>query len=242
MAKRMTKRLVITGLACSPEVWEKFLARHKGQRILPIAEVFENCPSPDLREMAKYVASQIEAYQPDSIIAHDVGVPLTMLSLSRLRRKGKSLPKKVTFFNGAFRHYDVFKAPHAFRVQFMSARRAVQEVQREGGKIDPRLKKHLPRIRAMYRMIILFSLTEKISSLLGLDEFLHVNHKTPVKVPVQVQIIASRNDPYIPYEAVQHLRKDLKPRRFIEMDYGHFPYSIDRKSIVPLVEEFEGTH
>lgn len=230
------RRLVITGLPCPPETWESFLGRRKDQRIIPIYEVFEYSRSADLREMANYVAKEIESFAPDSIIAHDLGVPLTLLALMKVNRRSHLRPK-VTLFNGAFRKVDVFRANHPFRLQFMRRRKAVKEVESRGGKVDLRLKKHMSRIRAMYRFIILFGLTEKLTAALGLDELIGPPAKFALKVPVQM--IVSSNDPYIPFDSIRQLRADCSAKRFFELEYGHFPYSISRKKVLPLIEEFE---
>lgn len=230
------KRLVITGLPCPPETWEKFLGKRKDQRIIPIYEVFENSRSSDLREMANYVAGEIEDFAPESIIAHDLGVPLTLLALMKVNRRTHLRPK-VTLFNGAFRKVDIFAANLPFRVQFIRRKKAVKEVESRGGKVDLRLKKHMSRIRAMYRLIILFGLTEKLTSALGLEELIGNPAKFPLKVPVQM--IVSKNDPYIPYESIRRLRADCSAERFFELEYGHFPYTISRKKVIPLIDEFE---
>lgn len=187
--------------------------------------------------MARYVAEQIEQFKPDSILCHDLGVPLTLLALMKLSKKGPPLKTKVTLFNGAFRKVDVFRASHPFRLQFMTRAKAVKEVEAHGGKVDLRLKKHLSRIRAMYRLIILFGLTEKLTAALGLDELTGTPVKLPLKVPVQM--IVSRNDPYIPFESIRQLRTDCSAKRFFELEYGHFPYSIPSNRILPLIDEFE---
>lgn len=231
------KRLVITGLPCPPETWEAFLGKHKNQRIMPIYEVFENSSSADLREMAKYVATRIEKEKPESILCHDLGVPLTLLALMRLSKRGRLPNVKVTLFNGAFRKVDPFKANHPFRIQFMTRARAVKEVESRGGRVDLRLKKHLARIRSMYRLIILFGVAEKLTAALGLDELIGAPERLPLRVPMQM--IVSTNDPYIPYASLEQLRKDCAVKRFFELEYGHFPYTLPAKRILPLIEEFE---
>lgn len=230
------KRLVVTGLPCPPETWEKFLGKRRNQRILPIFEVFENCTSSDPRQMAKYVAEVIDSYKPTSIVCHDLGVPLTIMALLRLSKR-RPVKAHVTLFNGAFRRVDTFKSSLPFRVQYISRKRAIREVEGRGGTVDLRLKKYLPRIRALYRYVILYGLSEKIAHTLGLDELIGTPNKFPLKLPIQM--IVSPNDPYIPYGSIQQLKEDCSARRVIELDYGHFPYSLPRESVMPLIEEFE---
>ncbi len=231
------KRLVITGVPCSAEAWESFLGPRENQRILPFREVLENSSSSDPRELSRYVTRQIESFRPDSIVAHDMGVPLTVLSLLRLNKRGKFLDTKVTFFNGSFRRVNLLKANHPFRVQFMTQKRAIREVESRGGSVDLGLAKHMGRIRAMYRLIMLYRLGESLGSWIGLDELVGFADRSHLKA--SIQIIASRNDPYIPFDAVEGLGRDVSAVRFVERAYGHFPYSADPRSLVPLIESFE---
>lgn len=233
------KRVIITGLPCPPEIWEDFLGRSKGQRIIPLWEVFENAQSSDPRVMSRYITEQIEREKPQSIIAHDLGVPMTLLSLMRLNRRGLALDTRVTLFNGAFRKYDVFKANHPFRVQLMPARKCVEEIESRGGAVDLRLKRYLPRIRAMYRHIILFGLAERISSMFSLEDVIGLKGRLRVRSPIQM--IASPNDPYILMESIEQLRRDFPPERFTTVEYGHFPYSVDSRTILPLIRSFESS-
>lgn len=232
------KRLVVTGLACPPETWTKFLGSEKGQRIIPLYEVFENTPSADLREMSRYITKQIEDFSPDSIIAHDLGVPLTLISLLRLKNRGMPLKAKITLFNGAFRNFNVLRATHPFRVQWLSLRKAIREIETHGGQVDLRLKKHIAKIRSMYRYIILYVLKERAGHWLGIDELLGFPSKLCFKN--NIQIIASASDPYIPKESLAQLKDDCAPKRYFELDYGHFPYSKPSSEILPLIREFEG--
>lgn len=232
------KRMVVTGLPCPPESWQSWLGDSEC-RVLPLHEVFENTSSPDLRVMASYVAKVIDREQPESILCHDLGVPLALIALMKLERKGRPSQARLTLFNGAFRKIDVFKATHPFRVQLMSFRRAVREVESAGGKVDPKLKPYLSRIRKMYRLIIYYSLTEKLQSWLGLEHFIGF---TKPALALNIQIIASENDPYIPSESIEQLQRDFSPRRVVRMNYGHFPYSRHQRDILPLIEEFERGH
>lgn len=231
------KRLVVTGVPCPAEAWETFLGPRPNQRILPFREVLENCASSDPRELSRYVTAQIEAFRPQSIIAHDLGVPLTLLSLLRLNKKGKFLDTRVTFFNGTFRRVNLIKANHPIRIQLMTQRQAIREVESRGGKVDLGLAPYMGRIRAMYRLILLYRLGESLGSWLGLDELVGFADRTKLKAPIQ--IIASPNDPYIPFSAVEGLGRDIRAVRWVEHAYGHFPYSVDGRALLPLIERFE---
>lgn len=231
------KRLVITGLACPPEPWKKFLGDSPEQRIIPIREVFRNTSSSDPRELSRYITKEIEAFGPQSLICHDMGVPLTLLSLLRLNRQGKCLDTRVTLFNGAFRRVNLFKANHPFRIQVMGIKKAIRELKARGGKVDYHLASYLSRIRAMFRMIIIYGMSEKIGCLIGLDGLVGFSDRYLLTAPIQ--IIASRNDPFIPFDSILQLKRDIRPKKFYEIEYGHFPYTADPSKILPLIEEFE---
>lgn len=231
------KRLVITGLACPPQPWKDWLGDRPGQQFVPIREVFTHTSSCDPREMSRYITRRIEEYDPDSILCHDMGVPLTLLSLLRLNRKGICRNARVTLFNGAFRKINLLKATHPFRVQFMTDKKAIQILENQGGIVDRELVPHLPKIRAMYRLIILYGMTERVGSLVGLDGLVGFGDRSSLTTPIQ--IIASRNDPFIPFDSILQLKSDLNPKCFTELDYGHFPYTVDPGKVLPLIDDFE---
>lgn len=232
------KRLVVTGIACPKEAWIQFLGDHKYQRIITVRELFANVNSSDPRELSKYVTNVIEEYKPRSIIAHDLGVVLSLLSLIRLSWKKLQFNTKLTLFNGIVRGINLFKTRHLFRVQFMSVKSAIRELKSKGGKVDYQLSRYFPRIRALFRMVIIYGITEKLSDLFGIGELIGFS-KSVHRLKIPIQIIASKNDPYIPFESILRLKHDLKPAFFYELEYGHFPYSGDRAKITKLIEEFE---
>ncbi len=235
---RQVKRLVVTGIACPSDVWAQFLGKNECQRIITIREIFANVSSSDPRELSKYVTSVIEEYKPQSIICHDMGVPLTLLSLIRLSWRNFYFITKVTLFNGILRGINLLKTTHLFKAQFMTVRGAIKELRSKGGKVDFQLSQYFPRIKAMFRMILLYGISEKLSDLFGIGELTGFSKRVHyLKVPIQ--IIASRNDPYIPYESILRLKNDLKPIRFYELEYGHFPYSGEKRKIIELIEDFE---
>jgi len=231
------KRLVVTGIACPPETWEKFLGKSKTQRIISLAEVISRASSDDPRVMADYVAHQIEIEKPDSLVCHGLGVTLTLAALLRLGRRGKVPHARVTLFNGVFRRTKLSKSKHLLRAQFLSLDRAINELQANGGDIDLRLHDQLGRIRKMCRRLIARGLTEKLGEWLGVDQVISIGGKSRVRLPIQ--IISSPNDPYISTESIDQIEKDFTVERRIEINYGHFPYSVKRSLILPHVREFE---
>lgn len=120
----------------------------------------------------------------------------------------------------------------------MSVKSAIRELKSKGGKVDYQLSQYFPRIRAMFRMVIIYGITEKLSDLFGIGELTGFS-KSVHRLKIPIQIIASKNDPYIPFESILRLKNDLKPMFFHELQYGHFPYSGDKMKIIKLIEEFE---
>ncbi len=231
------KRLVLTGLPCPPEAWSDFLGNQSDQRILSMFEIFEKCPSPDLRQMSRVVEKVIQEDRPDSLICHGFGVTMALLALLRLRRRGYSYAPRLTLFNGALRNIHILKSRHPLSIQWRSSQSLKKEVERFGGMVDPRLQTHLKHIRAMYRLVILFNFAEAIGSQLQMQRFLGLHLGTPLASPIQ--LIASPNDPYIPYGSLLQLKRDFHIETFYEVEYGHFPYSLPKRKLVPLIERFE---
>lgn len=231
------KRLVITGLPCPAESWEQFIGPSEGQRIITMREVLAHTESTDLKELARYIMQQIEIEQPTSIVCHDMGVPLTLLALLRLKQKGRVPNARLTVFNGAFRNVSLLRARQPLRVQYTSLRKLIREVESYGGTIDLALLPYVPRIRAFFRKLILHRLADKVTSAVGLNYLGGFPRNAGLKMPTQ--IIASPNDPYLPFEAMEQLRRDLDPEQFWEVEYGHFPYSVAATKIRPLIENFE---
>ncbi len=231
------KRLVITGLPCPPETWEEFLGPDTEQRVISMREILDHTQGSDPRELSRYVTEQIALEKPSSIVCHGMGVPLTLLALMRLKRSGLPVDTRLTVFNGGFRNVSLSRARHPFRMQFKPLRSVLKEVERNGGAVDPELLPYASRIRALFRNLILHRLAEKMTSVVGLDFLEAFPKRVGLKMPVQ--IIASPNDPYLPAESMQRLREDLQPERYVEIEYGHFPYSLHTHRIAGLVQSFE---
>jgi predicted alpha/beta hydrolase family esterase len=219
----MKKRLVITGLPCPAGTWEGFLGAEPGQRIISMHEVLAATNSADPRVLSRYVTEQIAKERPTSIVCHGIGVPLTLRALMRLKRRGVDLDARLTIFNGAVRSIPLSQARQPLRVQWTPVQRMVREVERNGGAVDPQLLPYVSRIRSLFRILILQRLADKMASAVGLDVLEKFPKRAGLSMPVQ--IIASPNDPYLPFECMERLRRDLVPDRFIEAEYGHFPYS-----------------
>jgi hypothetical protein len=159
------------------------------------------------------------------------------MSLMRLRRQGIHWDTRLTIFNGAFRGVSLWKASHPLRLQWMSRSRAVREVENLGGRVDLGLVDHFDHVRAMYRYVMLYRLSETLTSFLGVDDLVGFPGRSRLAMPIQ--IIASKNDPVLPFDSVSQLAHDLYFPKWIEIEYGHFPYSVPRHQILPFITAFE---
>jgi hypothetical protein len=236
------KRLVIAGLPCPADAWLDFLDEDTSDsdttRVISMGEVFAKTESSDPRELASYVQDEIAQFRPDSIVCHGIGVPLTLLGMWRLRRhEGAKYNPCITIFNGAFRKVSLLQAREPLWIQLLPAGRLAKHAEMAGGKVDLHLKQQMYKIRALYRTIILHRATEKISQVLGLDSFARIPRGERYRLDVQV--IASSNDPFLPLDSMEKLASDLKAKRFVVTEYGHFPYSGDEATILPAIHSFE---
>ncbi len=233
----MRKRLVITGLPCPAQTWEKLLGESEEQRIITAREILTHTKGTDPRALSRYLTDVMEEERPGSILCHGLGVPLTLLALMRLKRRGVELDSKLTIFNGGFRHVPLSKVRHPLRMQWTSLRKILHEVRRNGGEVDMGLMPFAARIRGVFRALILNRLAEKMTLSLGLEFLDSFPKRAGLSMPVQ--IIASPNDPYLPFEYMEKLRDDLLPERFISLPYGHFPYSAPAETVRRYVQSFE---
>lgn len=227
----MARRLVITGYPCSSEPWRKLLG-DDDTVIVTLADLIESAGTADIRQLAKALGPFIEHKVPEHIVAHDIGLTVTILALlSRIKRRIQ-LPRSVILFNGAFSGFDVFAARHPIWLQFKSTNKIARELESNGVLMDERLKKHSSKIRSMYRQIIAASLLDKVSGLIITK---------PAKTfhwPIKTLIIEGTNDPYIPRSSIDQLAATLAvTERVIGYD-GHFPYLGDQAKIRKLVDDF----
>lgn len=230
--QQVARRLVISGYPCSSEPWRKLLGGDDTV-IVTLADLIESAGTADLRKLAKAVGPIIEREDPEQIIAHDIGLTVTILALlSRIKRKQK-LPGSVILFNGAFSGFDVFVARHPIWLQFKTTSTVARELETQGVVMDERLKPHSGKIRAMYRQIIAASLSDKFSSLL-IDKPAKTLHW-----PIRTLIIEGTNDPYIPRSSIDHLAVTLSVSERIVGYEGHFPYLGDQYKIRKLIEGFQ---
>jgi len=94
-----------------------------------------------------------------------------------------------------------------------------KEVLGQGGEVDPRFKEKFSKIKYLYRQVIAGSLLSLMAT-----PFKKKPTKT-IDLGSAVLILASKNDPYIPFYCMQNIENDFSNTSLKRIDYGHFPYS-----------------
>ncbi|MBM4253578.1 MAG: hypothetical protein FJ146_16545 [Deltaproteobacteria bacterium] len=216
----------------APESDVDFVGIHNDTVIVTLADLIDSAGSADIRQLAKALGPLIEHEAPEQVVAHDIGLTVTILALLFRIKRGFQLPRSVILFNGAFSGFDVLVARHPIWIQLKSTNKIAQELASKGVVMDDRLKQHSSKIRSMYRQIIAVSLLDKVSSIIIAK---------PVKTlhwPIKTLIIEGVNDPYIPRSAIDQLATTLAVTERVIGYEGHFPYLGDKVKIRKLVDEF----
>jgi len=229
------KRLIVGGFPCSATAWEAIFPPCHEQQIIPFSDIFSSYDS-SFTSLIKCCHKIIQDFEPTSIILHDISVILGLLSLIRLQKQDYPITPKIILFNGAFRGFNVFKAPHPFKIQFISFEKMSSIVSSQGGEIDPYFHSQYKKIRKLYRQIIFGSIIAM------LQEILSPKVKKQIDLKNKILILASNNDAYIPYGCLERIRDEFAHTKIEPVNYGHFPYSsLDRSSIYRRVIDFENT-
>jgi predicted alpha/beta hydrolase family esterase len=226
------KRLVISGFACPPESWADFLGRET--ETICLYDVLKATESPDIRQWSRYLSKELDRIQPDSIVCHDYGGIICLMTLWSRQRKKKVQPRVMTILNTAFKDFDVLVNTHPFSIQLMSWAKIVRTIEGAGGHVDARLEAYLPMIKGTYRRVIAFSMLRKpFSPIIG-------RYRLDVQLDTRIQLLASVNDPFIDLRNMEKIRLDFHAERFIALKYGHFPYSSNnREQIRDSIVQFE---
>lgn len=213
------KRMMISGFGCPRESWLAFLG--PDTNVLTLHDVLEATQSSDITAWGQFVAQEIQAYEPESIVAHDFGGTSTLKALLLLHEKGIQLNTRLTLLNTAYRDFSVLKNPHPFLMQLLSWKHVAQLITASGGDVDPELQPWFPSIRAVYRGVIAASCT-RVFQKGSLD----------CNLGFPAQIIASSNDPYTSLASLRGIQDDFLIPHFHVLEYGHFPYSAATNEIV----------
>lgn len=223
----MMKTLLVTGFACDEVAWENLFPPSQSDFFhLTFAEQLKRAKKGDLRQLARVASQVIAEFKPELLVLHDFGLTSGLLGLLRAQKKDSSLAPRIIFFDGAMRGFDIFETPHPFWMQMMSSAQIKEGVLRAGGSFDENLLAFISEIKAIYRQVIAVSLKEK------LDSFLRKKTSQTWRVRAPSLIIASPNDLYTTPICLKFLSEDLEPEaKFVQIPYGHFPYSIDPSPI-----------
>jgi pimeloyl-ACP methyl ester carboxylesterase len=208
--------MVVTGFACPPDAWMTLFPEFKS-RYITLAELLSKCGTNQI-EMGKYVGRMMEYERPEVVVAHDWGVAPTILGIQTNNRLRSHTPRQLLLFNGAFRDFDVFSAPHPFLFCILPLAVIRKMVQRAGGEFDKRLEPLFFSVRLLYLKLIVSSLMKKVTGLWK-------KRPAPLNLALPTSILASKNDPYVPRESITALARDIQVEHIDWMKYGHFPYS-----------------
>ena len=70
--------LAVLGFPCSPNVWREFLGPDANPHLLPLSQVIKSSENAHPFSWAKVVQRKILESKPNVVVAHDVGVTLTL--------------------------------------------------------------------------------------------------------------------------------------------------------------------
>lgn len=229
------RRLVMGGFPCSATAWETLFPSCDEQQIVPFSQIFSSYDG-SFFSVINGCQEIIKNFQPTSIILHDISVSLGLLSLIRLQRYNYPIAPRVVIFNGAFRGFNVFKAPHPLKIQFTSFEKMAELVSSQGGIVDLSFKPHYKKIRKFYRQIIFGSIAALV------QEKLFSKAKAKIDLKNKILIFASNNDKYIPRECLERIQSDFLHTQIEFIKYGHFPYSCpDYLPMYHHIVEFENS-
>jgi len=241
------KRLIISGIPCLPQAWQKLFPKEENieQKIISFINVFVTYyyKNKKLSDLVPFISDVIQEFQPNQIILHDIGVTLGILALMRARKANNTMRQTVIIFNGAFSGFDVNKSTHPIRIQSMSYSDFEQEVQEQGGEINPQYKNHYSAIKELYQQITEISRRQisEVNEKRLIPDSLQQKTNSKIDLGEAVLIIASRNDPYIHFECLEILKETLANSHLKIIDYGHFPYSGNIKLLKSEVDKFQKT-
>lgn len=227
------KVLLVTGFACPAERWRSLLEFLPNLEILSFRDQLENAENPrDLRSLGQYVAQRIQDLHPDLIIAHDFGVPTSVIGLLKYKKKERAYLPKIILFNSALRGISLLRVTHPFKAQYLSWESIENLIQENSGEVDGGLKSFFPQIRSIYRQVILSNVLEKFKMLSASKV------RSELSLGSRVLLVKSDNDPFFPKDIVEKMAKDIRGTETLTVNYGHFPYSIEKELIIPKIEQW----
>ncbi|HSI03709.1 MAG: alpha/beta fold hydrolase [Myxococcota bacterium] len=208
-------RLVFPGFPCAPEPWLEFLPSDRRNEVVPFSRVLLDTSRLTVSAMASMVATEIVTRKPATVVCHDFGGIFTLLAMAKLAAKDALPPCKVVVFNTAVYDFNVFVNRHPFKMQAATWER-IERVAREIGTVaDPAYATAMPRVRALYRRVIL-------ASLVGMAL---PGARRRIDLGVPSLFLRSNDDPFIAPRTLDALAEDVRFSRVAAMDYGHFPHS-----------------
>lgn len=207
-------RLVFPGFPCAPEPWLDFLPEDHRNEVVPFSRILLDTQRLTLSAMASLVETEIAMRKPSTVICHDFGGPLVLLAMQKLTRRGALPPCKLVVFNTALRDFNVLVNRHPWKMQLTSWPMLRDRAGELGTVADPAYEKAMPRVRALYRRVIL-------ASLVGMAL---PSHRKRLDLDAPALFLRSNDDPFISGETLDALAEDVRFSRVATIDYGHFPH------------------
>lgn len=225
------------GIPCSATAWNRLFPQecHVEQKIVPFFDIFsKNYQNRNFYDLVCVFKDIIQNYKPDEIYLHDISVTLGLLALIKINKSSQdpNFKPRIIIFNGAFRGFNVFKALHPLRIQWISFESFEKTVALHGGDVDLRFKLVFTNLRYLYRQLAFSSAISIIKN------FFKSSITRKINLRCKILILASKTDPYIPFECLRFIERDFSNSELKIIDYGHFPYSGDIGMIREQINDF----
>ncbi len=160
------------------------------------------------------VATEIAVREPATVVCHDFGGVFALLGMAKLAAKDALPPCKVVVFNTAVYDFNVLVNRHPFKMQAATWEN-IERVARDLGTVaDPAYATAMPRVRALYRRVI-------VASLVGMA-LPWARRRIALGVPSL--FLRSNDDPFIAPQTLDALADDVRFTRVATLNYGHFPH------------------
>ena len=234
------KRLIIGGIPCPKTAWSKLFPDEDGveQKIIPFFDIFsKHYQKRNFNDLVYAIQTIIQEYKPDMIILHDLGVTLGLLALMKIMRNNDNTDFKpsIIIFNGAFRGFNILKASHPLKIQWMHYKSFKEQVEANGGQVDSRFESIYSDLQHLYRQLSIGSAMSLVSN------FFKTRKPTKIDIKCPILILASPNDPYIPFNCLKLIERDFSNSVLKINHYQHFPYSGNVSAIREDISDFQLT-
>lgn len=214
-------RLIITGFACCESSWEKSFSSLQLD-IIPLNSLISKF-GPDLKAIIKGVKKILVKENYDTLILHDFGVTIGLAALTSLQKISSFKSPKIILFNGVFRGFNVFRSLHPVKVNIFPLSFVRNSIYESNGSMSEWYVSNYLSIRKIYRQVIFISCRE-----LFLDIFTkELGRPLKIDLKTKIKFFYSKNDPFLTSVSIDQLLFDFENIQKVEIEYGHYPYSIE---------------